>query len=397
MGNDSQLDVLKDYMGEPLDISTAEKCRKKIAEHEEMIVQLKKDISPEREKMITSLEGSINNLKKFAQAYEDDGCSSCEKKAVMNDLTTIDGIKSEIVKQEKFLDSLADTSSDAQHLDMIKNIKKETEETILVLNTSLDSISEKAIGQDEPCEMDKIAIPIDLTTLDGANAEIERLTKILDDLESDTSQAIIDCIENSLKNVMIIQSCLSDQTITSTNYVKNVLRTESCDMDIIRSRFTLDNIRLLHGAMAMMTEASEFIDRLKKHVFYGKELKIDDLKIDDWKDQFYPGDVELFKEFLSSDNIRLLHAGMGMSTEAGEFIDMLKKYFEGEGLDLVNLKEEVGDSMWYAGVAMDVLQTTFNEILTTNIAKLRKRYPDKFTEEAAINRDTKAEREILEK
>jgi hypothetical protein len=36
------------------------------------------------------------------------------------------------------------------------------------------------------------------------------------------------------------------------------------------------------------------------------------------------------------------------------------------------------------------------DILDTNIAKLEARYPEKFTEEAALNRNLEAEREILE-
>lgn len=95
--------------------------------------------------------------------------------------------------------------------------------------------------------------------------------------------------------------------------------------------------------------------------------------------------------------IRLLHGAMGLSTEAGELLDMLKKHiFYGKPLDLVNAAEEIGDSMWYAGLVIDVLQTTFDEILTVNINKLKLRYPEKFTESAAIHRNTDAERQLLE-
>lgn len=106
---------------------------------------------------------------------------------------------------------------------------------------------------------------------------------------------------------------------------------------------------------------------------------------------------ELRNRLQNEDTIRLLHAAMGMATEAGEFLDMLKKHiFYGKPMDFVNAKEEVGDQMWYAGLAIDVLQTTFNEVLTVNISKLKARYPEKFTEEAAINRDLTTERNILE-
>lgn len=111
-----------------------------------------------------------------------------------------------------------------------------------------------------------------------------------------------------------------------------------------------------------------------------------------------PVTQELRDRLQNEATIRLLHSAMGMATEAGEFLDMLKKHiFYGKPLDFVNAKEEVGDQMWYAGLAIDVLQTTFNEVLTVNIDKLKARYPEKFTEEAAINRDLDTERSILER
>jgi hypothetical protein len=107
---------------------------------------------------------------------------------------------------------------------------------------------------------------------------------------------------------------------------------------------------------------------------------------------------ELIERLTDTRTIRLLHVGMGLCTEAAEFVDMLKKHiFYGKKLDIVNLQEEIGDSDWYSAIGIDALETTFEEILTTNIAKLRARYPEKFTEEAAINRNLKLEREVLEK
>ncbi len=93
----------------------------------------------------------------------------------------------------------------------------------------------------------------------------------------------------------------------------------------------------------------------------------------------------------------LLHASMGLSTEAAEFTDALKKHiFYGKELDTVNLKEEIGDILWYAAIALEALDSSFEEVMQTNIDKLAARYPDKFTEESAINRDLDTERKILE-
>lgn len=93
----------------------------------------------------------------------------------------------------------------------------------------------------------------------------------------------------------------------------------------------------------------------------------------------------------------LLHASMGLVTEAGEFQDMLKKHlYYNKPLDRVNLKEEIGDILWYCALALRSLDSDFEEVMDTNIKKLQARFPDKFTEEKANNRDLDKERNILE-
>ena len=98
---------------------------------------------------------------------------------------------------------------------------------------------------------------------------------------------------------------------------------------------------------------------------------------------------------------RFQHAVTGLTTEVGEVADQLKKHvYYGKELDKVNLKEEGGDLFWYLALFCDELEQKYGikaqEILNTNIEKLRARYPDKFTGEQAINRDTVEERKILE-
>jgi NTP pyrophosphatase (non-canonical NTP hydrolase) len=95
--------------------------------------------------------------------------------------------------------------------------------------------------------------------------------------------------------------------------------------------------------------------------------------------------------------IRLVHAAQGMTTEVGEFTDVLKKWiFYGRPVDEVNLEEELGDAMWYVAEAANALGANLGKIMATNIEKLRARYPDKFTEFDAQNRNLVVEREILE-
>jgi len=96
-------------------------------------------------------------------------------------------------------------------------------------------------------------------------------------------------------------------------------------------------------------------------------------------------------------SLDLIHASMGLVTEAGEFQDALKKHlYYGKNLDTVNLKEEIGDILWYCAIALEALGTDFESVMQTNIDKLKARYPEKFTEDSANNRDLETERQILE-
>lgn len=93
----------------------------------------------------------------------------------------------------------------------------------------------------------------------------------------------------------------------------------------------------------------------------------------------------------------LLHAGLGLATEAGEFVDAIKKHvFYGKPLDMVNLQEELGDVLWYIGFICQRNGWSMEKIMEQNIKKLQIRYPEKFTQSDALNRELGAERHVLE-
>lgn len=97
-------------------------------------------------------------------------------------------------------------------------------------------------------------------------------------------------------------------------------------------------------------------------------------------------------------NLHAVHMVMGISTEAGELVDVYKKSLAyGKPIDVANEKEEIGDLMWYIANHCTNRGFDLSEIMATNIAKLQARYPEKFTSENAITRDLSKEREILEK
>lgn len=94
---------------------------------------------------------------------------------------------------------------------------------------------------------------------------------------------------------------------------------------------------------------------------------------------------------------RLLHAFLGLATELGEAADQLKKHLiYGKPLDEVNLVEEHGDFSWYSNLMIDAVGSTWEDSWAKNIAKLKVRFPDKFTQAQAVDRDLDAERAVLE-
>ena len=76
---------------------------------------------------------------------------------------------------------------------------------------------------------------------------------------------------------------------------------------------------------------------------------------------------------------RLLTAALGISAEAGEFTEIVKKIvLQGKPYNEENvfhLKRELGDICWYLAQACMALDTTFDEIIEMNVDKLKARYP----------------------
>jgi hypothetical protein len=69
--------------------------------------------------------------------------------------------------------------------------------------------------------------------------------------------------------------------------------------------------------------------------------------------------------------------------------------FYGKEIDRVRVVEELGDALWYWTMCCDALGVDFDAVMQANIQKLRNRYPDRFTREAYLDRDTVAEGNII--
>ena len=88
-----------------------------------------------------------------------------------------------------------------------------------------------------------------------------------------------------------------------------------------------------------------------------------------------------------SEDKRFANFAMGVAGEAGEVCDYLKKVlFHGHEFDKEILTKELGDVMWYIATLANTANIDLEEIAKKNIEKLKKRYPEGFSEEDSINR-----------
>ena len=85
----------------------------------------------------------------------------------------------------------------------------------------------------------------------------------------------------------------------------------------------------------------------------------------------------------------LINSVMGLCGEAGEAIDIVKKWLaQGHDLDKEHLAKELGDVAWYLAEAATALDLPLDVILEGNIEKLKKRYPDGFKTKDSLARSS---------
>lgn len=98
----------------------------------------------------------------------------------------------------------------------------------------------------------------------------------------------------------------------------------------------------------------------------------------------YKGDVMIENEI---DAGGLLNGCLGLSGEAGELNDLVKKWiFHKKPLDREHMKKEIGDVCWYIADICHSMGFNLDEIFQMNIDKLKARYPEGFSERRANNR-----------
>ena len=88
---------------------------------------------------------------------------------------------------------------------------------------------------------------------------------------------------------------------------------------------------------------------------------------------------------------RLLTGAIGICSEGGELLDLVKKIiFQGKepSEELRNkVKNELGDVMWYVQQVLITMEWDLEEVLAENTKKLSGRYPEGFDVDKSENRE----------
>ncbi len=97
------------------------------------------------------------------------------------------------------------------------------------------------------------------------------------------------------------------------------------------------------------------------------------------------------KEELTPQQAHALHMAVGVSGEAGELLDAIKKWtIYQKRLDLENVIEELGDLEFYMQGVRNCLGLQREDIIAHNTEKLGIRYENGYSNKAAIIRKDKA-------
>jgi hypothetical protein len=171
-----------------------------------------------------------------------------------------------------------------------------------------------------------------------------------------------------------------------------------------------ENLR--HMLIGMVTETGEILDAYKRQLYYGKELDLVNLKEEIGDVLFYAsiaadilnsGSVFYGKSTTRSSPLTLTINLCRISSEMLRFAQVNFSFDENQRAVGLTREAEISLKTWLDFLVIELDQfsaavgITIQEASDTNFAKLNKRYKDgKFNADHAINRDTEAERKVLE-
>jgi NTP pyrophosphatase (non-canonical NTP hydrolase) len=149
---------------------------------------------------------------------------------------------------------------------------------------------------------------------------------------------------------------------------------------------------LLHMISGLITETSEIIDPLKKQLAYKKELDMVNIKEELGDGLFYIAGLANV-ENLSLEGFTVMKLGLQDSIH-----DQLFTFLR-HTLEIYYAPVRKGRIEYLLNLWVNIIQKfgfTLDEIVESNQLKLNARYKEKFTTTEALNRDLETERKILE-
>lgn len=187
----------------------------------------------------------------------------------------------------------------------------------------------------------------------------------------------------------------------STGYIPLVGLDYIAETDLTASNvFTPENVGVIEltQVLAATIHAAQEMDKFKKALFRKRSREESNLG------PFVPGEVTLLQVLSNLDHPDdhpyddLFHGIIGAITEVGELAEILMALLDSTAVpDQTNVREEIGDVLWYLSRLVKYSETTFPAEMRRNIAKLRQRHGQGgFNKDADITRDLAAEHEVLE-
>lgn len=187
-----------------------------------------------------------------------------------------------------------------------------------------------------------------------------------------------------------------NKTLTFQEFTQLALRTES------KVESANINAEALTDLLEIFITVGTLLDYTKKGIFYNNYTKYDEnydalinkamRKIAD----FHRSSGKCSRANYDFLNFRVVHGLLGAVTESSEMAEHLLDYIRTGTVDRAGIGEEFSDSDWYKAIIFDELGLDENICRTNVINKLRVRFPDKYDDAAAANRNLEEERKKLE-
>jgi len=83
------------------------------------------------------------------------------------------------------------------------------------------------------------------------------------------------------------------------------------------------------------------------------------------------------KKFKNKE-VEILTWGLGIAGEAGDVASCIKKTVAHKNNQKAGIRENLGDTLWYAAMICNFFGWNFQEVLEENLKKLKNRYPRGF-------------------